>query len=355
VLSRRSTRRLAPDLPIKRGNAGGLAAGRSFGSLTMTQARRIQRFERLSLSTFGICIAWTAAPAQSVVLRIRVADSAGVAVSGAQLSLMRGLNSVVATAAADSRGERALTLKLDSGAYELVARRIGYSRASRLFTVRGGDTLSLSIQMSRLPETLAAVHVTAEEDLKHKRLFIDADAIAASPRPIFDGTDILKKLRPDMVAGLGLCPVVQEIWVNGRRIHRFEVPADPMAVARATGTILRKGRGRSSNSVPDHVITVLASIHPEHIDEMRYVGCMDTSVPGIGAQDALFIVLKPGVAFEVGRGSYVAPGRAGVPEVATPPTSRTVVADIAAGCWACSTLIQLCQSIAATWLTFPAV
>jgi hypothetical protein len=46
-------------------------------------------------------------------------------------------------------------------------------------------------------------------------------------------------------------------------------------------------------------------INPEHIAEVRYLDCWDTSVPGIGGQRALFITLKPGISFDRKRGSYV--------------------------------------------------
>jgi len=50
--------------------------------------------------------------------------------------------------------------------------------------------------------------------------------------------------------------------------------------------------------------SLLTSIKPEHIAEARYVSCWDTSVPGIGGQDAVFIILKPGIAYSRKRGSY---------------------------------------------------
>jgi hypothetical protein len=281
----------------------------------------------LSVLVLGLGLASTAADAQSVVLRVRVTDSTNTPVAGAELSVVRGLKGVLASVVTDSGGRRTLTVRLDSGSYQLVSRRIGYSRDSRFFTTRGSDTLSLTLRMSRLPQELATVKVTAEEDIKHKRLFIDADAIANSPRPIFDATDVIKKLRPDMRAGLsGSCPSIQEVWVNGRRIYREFVPIDAMALARTVGTNLH-GTGRTRmdarDHIADHVITVLASLQAEHIAEMSYHDCADMSLGKIGGENAVFVVLKPGIAFEPGRGSYVVsaiPGMRSANAVAPSPS-----------------------------------
>jgi hypothetical protein len=254
-------------------------------------------------ATFGllcVAIAASAAGAQNVVLRVRVTDSTNKPVAGAELSVVRGLREVLATAVADSDGRRTLSVRLDTGSFELVGRRIGYTRGSRFFTPIRGDTLSLTLRMSRIPQELAAIHITAAEDIKRKRLFIDADAIAGSERPIFDGLDVVTKLRPDMVYGLGgrgHCPPMQEIWVNGKRIYWQQVPVDAMSLARARGT--------PAQPIARHALAVLMTIHPEHIAEMTYHDCADMSVGKIGGENALFVVLKPGIAYDVRRGSYL--------------------------------------------------
>jgi hypothetical protein len=53
------------------------------------------------------------------------------------------------------------------------------------------------------------------------------------------------------------------------------------------------------------VQSVLASIHPEHIGEMTFHDCDDFSMRGASTRNALFVVLKPGVAYSPGLGSYV--------------------------------------------------
>jgi hypothetical protein len=53
------------------------------------------------------------------------------------------------------------------------------------------------------------------------------------------------------------------------------------------------------------VQSVLASIHPEHIGEITFHDCNDFSMAGAATRNALFVVLKPGVAYSPGIGSYV--------------------------------------------------
>jgi hypothetical protein len=67
-------------------------------------------------------------------------------------------------------------------------------------------------------------------------------------------------------------------------------------------------RAKKTTAEPDAMDTVLSWIHPEHVAEMRYANCWDTSMPEIGTNDALYIVLKPGVKFGWGRGTYVDSG-----------------------------------------------
>ena len=66
-------------------------------------------------------------------------------------------------------------------------------------------------------------------------------------------------------------------------------------------TTARKGQGE-----PPAVDSVLASIRAEHIAQIRLVNCWDTSLPGVGANNALYVVLKQGVDWDWKRGSFVA-------------------------------------------------
>jgi hypothetical protein len=86
-----------------------------------------------------------------------------------------------------------------------------------------------------------------------------------------------------------------------------------MAVARQHGLLA----GLSAAT-----ITVLSEIKPEHIAEMNYVDEMDSSIGLIGSEGGLFIVLKPNVVYEPGRGSYVAESQTAPAKPATTPAYR---------------------------------
>ena len=67
----------------------------------------------------------------------------------------------------------------------------------------------------------------------------------------------------------------------------------------------------------DYVLTVLSRIKPEHIEEMRRVDCMEPSPlrRRLGVDDPIFVVLKPGIAFDINDGSYVV-------DATSPPRKR---------------------------------
>jgi hypothetical protein len=271
-----------------------------------------------------------AAQTHSTRVEILVRDSAGAPVAGAEASVVQGLNLSRAGGTTDDRGRVSLSIADVASThddYQLVVRKIGFARTERFFRFQR-DTMSFEIQLRRVPQELTPVVVTAEEDLKRKSYHIDAEAIANSDRLLIDATDILAKLRPDMICGRscnpmagvaartrnpvracpGLafsqptrCPVNDapvspntNVWVNGKRL-RMVIP-DEMAMARQTGVL--------SGLMPG-TMTVLSEIKPEHISEMTYVDELDASIGKIGSEGGLFIVLKDGVVYEPGKESYI--------------------------------------------------
>ena len=271
---------------------------------------------------------WSARPNQpgSATVRTRVTDSLGTPVSGAEVSVVDGLSVVLARGVTDERGVLTLAIQRSGTDHELVVRRIGFHR-SDLFFNDTTPSLTFDVRLRRLVATLDTVRVTADEDVRRKSYFIDAEAIEQANRPIVDALDVVMKLRPDMVwsrtgkpdrigqhgstfgrgsipsarsamqqaAKWGNCPPVQDVWVNGSRIRL--IPIDPLAVRR------RQGDAAAINPT---IATVLASIRPEHIAEMEYHPCTEHAddLP-TRASNAIFVTLKPGVGYVPGTGSYV--------------------------------------------------
>src|SRR5437870_3498123 len=92
------------------------------------------------------------------------------------------------------------------------------------------------------------------------------------------------------------CVGVSHIWVNGKRIV-LPPPPTELALARARSATLR------SRFTYD-VLSVLSEIEPEHIAEITYHDCFDTSLAAVGANNAIFVTLKPGVGYSPGLGSF---------------------------------------------------
>lgn len=276
---------------------------------------------RRVLAIAGLATLPAAAAAQArkdvVVVRVQVVDTLRAPVSGADVSIYEGLLDVRAAGVTDDAGRVTLTIKRDDGQRELITRKIGFARSS-LFFHPSLDTLSYVVTMHRPLQRLEAVQVTEREDVKRKSYHLDADDIANAKRTILDGMDALTKLRPDILYGRVAGCGVENVWVNGK-LMRGVLPND-MVQARqgiapprsmAPASIANGGSGRPG-LVPKlltgnaAVLTVMASIHPEHIEEMNYMDCFDTTVNKNFGSAALYVVLKDGIGFELnGRGSYV--------------------------------------------------
>lgn len=273
--------------------------------------------------------------AQQSVVRIQVVDSAGRPLANADVSVIEGLSKAIASGITDTAGVRTLVIPA-AGEYQVVVRRLGYLRAFQFITAAAGD-IALRVPMTPSAILLPAVTVTADADVNRRAYHVDADDIAASHRPILDGYDVLRKLRPEMVdarqptttiAGkMADACTLQEVWVNGQRITlapqddrlamekagniRAQQATAPRSASRGKGLVLPGPLSIYAHplsgiaSVSMNVLSVLGSIHPEHIEEIDYADCRNFSLERPHTRNAVFVVLKPGVQFAPGKGSYV--------------------------------------------------
>jgi hypothetical protein len=276
-----------------------------------------------------------------LVVSVHVIDSTGTALEGADLTVLVGLSESRATGTTDASGHASLTVTEPRGDYQLVARKIGYNRSDQFFRGAPGR-LSFDVVMHRNTQALASVRVTARENLKRKSYFIDADEIAKHPDELIDASDILKKLKPDMVCGRSCspwgggapasvrtaarsCPISTtnpsgcrrmagsgatpgmsrtNAWVNGQRI--LMIATDPVCLTGKRGAL---------SGLPAGTMQVLCEILPEHIEQIQYVDEFDNSIGKVGSNSALFIVLKDGVVYEPGKMSYVRDPSARIPGI----------------------------------------
>lgn len=248
-------------------------------------------------------------------IRVQVADSLGVPIADAEVTIMRGLKQVVSTARTDALGEHSFIVDLDSSDYSVVARRVGFARGDRFFAAEKTNQTA-RVKMKRIEGTLPSVTITAV-DLKRKSYHIDSDEIAGAEVLVHDALDIVSRLRPDMILSrsgsaaahtrIG-CPSLSYIWVNGTRFLADYVFADPIVQMRQRG-----GRANKLSKIAPGNATILSEIEPEHISEMNYHDCFEQPISRmIGSVNALFITLKPGVGYRPGSHSFVTADTVGV-------------------------------------------
>lgn len=252
----------------------------------------------ISLAAAAAAGAQTSARA---TIHVAARDSTGAPVTGAELTVTRGLRDVLAQGTTDSLGNAQLVVAglSEQTDLEVVMRKIGYARGDQFFTAEPHDLVALTITVPKPNSTLATVKVTARADPKWKSYHLSADDIANADMPLSDGWDVIKRLAPDMLTSRGGCATgAQNVWVNGKRI-RLPLPPIGMAAARARVGVPFRAR---FSYVP---VSVLSDIAPEHIEEITYHDCFDASMAAVGSDDAIFVILKPGVAYVQDVGSFV--------------------------------------------------
>jgi hypothetical protein len=292
----------------------------------------------LLASLTGVIVLGSAPPASaqaSAVVHVRIADTAGAPIAGVVITILRvRQENPVSMATSDAAGRHTFSFAPDTGRYQLSVQKLGYVQTTRLVPVGPGDTVSFDLRLARAPTPLAPIRVTAQETVWRKEQFIDADAIAHSPRPLADAIDVVDKLRPDMVWGVAgprpHCDPATNVWINGTLIRlptidNALVAPKAMATRSLPGASSARKIGptaaaaipvmppkRSIEAMPLSTLSILESIKPEHIETMEYHDCGDMSMGAVNSNSAIFIVLKPGIGYSDVRGSYV-------DSTATPP------------------------------------
>jgi hypothetical protein len=251
-----------------------------------------------------LAIAGAAAAAQSTshaMVRVTARDSSGAPVPGAELTVTRGVHDILAHGTTDDGGHAVIPVELkETEDLNVTMRKIGYRRGDRFFEVTPTGTADILLTVGRQQSTdLAPVTVTAKRDAKRASYFLSADDIENANLPVDNAWELIKRLRPDMLTSRGGCSTgAREVWVNGKRI-RLPLPPTGMAAARARVGVPARAR---FSYVP---VSVMSDIAPEHVQEISYHDCFDTSMAAVGSTDAVFIVLKPGVDYKQDVGSFV--------------------------------------------------
>jgi hypothetical protein len=257
----------------------------------------------VGIAVTAALVATTASAQQTsagFAVRVTVTDSAGKSIELAEV-LVRSGRRVVATARTSSTGAASIGFAADSATAEVVVRKLGFRPANRFVRLVPGDTAAIAMVLGSTVQTLGEVQVTARESTRRRSYFLDSETIANSTRPIRSALDAIVALRPYMLTSIGgrrVCGLIQEVWINGQRIPQNFAP-DPRMQNRLLPGVNPK------QPVAPELLTILASVRPEHILEMSYIDCFGGPVNAIGSRNAVFIVLKEGIEYRWPDGTFV--------------------------------------------------
>jgi hypothetical protein len=269
-----------------------------------------------SIAVIGLLIGTAAAalaqarPAERrLALSVRVTDTLGAKLVNVDVRVSNSEGVTRSSGRTDSTGRFVTPLDARDTVFTVMAQKIGYGRMETEARPRPYDTVDVVFEMERIV-ALEVVHATAASAHPLTNDYIlTATEIAHSDRTILDAYDALRDLRPSMLGDTWrLCPRVRNLWVNGERI--LLAPNDPVVPGATAEFLARDGRGgtvQRAGPPPFHVSpsSALGVIKPEHIDEMHYVGCWDTSSTNPYRVNALFIWLKPGIEYDRNDGTRV--------------------------------------------------
>ena len=121
-----------------------------------------------------------AQPHGSAVVRVVVVDTMDNPLMNAQVTVLSGLRTVLATGLTDSTGVRSVVVP-SAAELQLVVRRVGSRRSSQFFTAAAGVE-TLRVVLTPVITTLSTVRVVARPEPKRVSYHVDADDIAAGTR-----------------------------------------------------------------------------------------------------------------------------------------------------------------------------
>jgi hypothetical protein len=241
------------------------------------------------------------------LVRVHVTDSSRVALGDVDLVVIRDKTEPVLFGRTGADGRFTFSFEPESASYEMAVRRVGYLQTSRRLQVSAGDTVVLEIPLARLPRALDTIRVTEKPLPLVRRPFVGAAEIAADKRSILSLGDVLGALRPEIAFQSFKCvsSASRGVRVVPGDIPRSHRNTKPPYAAR----VYINGKWFPPEFDPFN------SIHAEHIEEVRYVNCLDNSIPGLPerAWASVYVVLKPGILWDYKRGSYEDPSLVKMP------------------------------------------
>jgi hypothetical protein len=226
---------------------------------------------------------------------VRVLSDSNVAIGDADVIVFTSTSRLIGQGRTDSAGRASLVLpQALSGDGVVTARKVGFAAASRNVRLSMNDSVFVELRLARAARALPAVTVDASPLRLERRPFIDAAEIASDRRSILSLADVVKKLRWDVDFKSRKC------LPRGAMGPLTEGPIPATRNDLLRMEVYVNGRWIPPEWDPGHLI------HSEHIAEARYVDCFDQSIPGLPQLPwgALYVTLKPGIDWDLKRGSF---------------------------------------------------
>lgn len=277
-----------------------------------TEAILFTRFMTISTTAaaaLGLCLPATLVAqsrGDSVVVLVAVLTESESPIAAVDVAISRspGVGAILAKQT-NQAGLATFKVERSNAPHVVMTRKIGWTPAERPVEIGKADSVHISMHLRPAAVELDAIVVEA----KRPYYILAASEIAASRRPVRDALEALQKLKPAMLYDRDRCPgeVVDNVWINGRRIL-FMASNTPILGGRSSrtiGNVRVRTQGGRAGAEPPAVDSVLASIRVEHVQDIRLVNCWDTSLPGVGSNNALYVSLKPGVDWDWKHGSFV--------------------------------------------------
>lgn len=241
----------------------------------------------------------------TVLVAVTVADSTGAPIGDVDVFISRAQVGAILIRRTNAAGLATFVVQRSNEPQAVLARKLGWAPKEHALEFGVSDSIQVRLQLAPATAQLPTVVVKG----KPPNYLLTASEIAASRRPVRDALEALEKLRPYMLYDRARCPgqPPDNVWINGRRVL-FMASNTPILGAPATrrvGTAIVTIPGKARYGSPPALDSLLASIQAEHVHDIQLVNCWDISLPGVGANNALYVSLKPGVDWDYRRGSFV--------------------------------------------------
>jgi hypothetical protein len=291
---------------------GGLPSGSDRGRHSWDSLTRVTSTSAIAVvlgsSVPGTLLAQR--PGDAVVVVVTVSAPTGAPIGDVDVFISRSSVGAILIRRTNEAGLATFVVQRSSQPHAVLTRKVGWTPKEQAFEFGASDSIQVRLQLEPATTQLPAVVVEA----KPSDFLVTASEMAASPRPVRDALEAMAKLRPYMLYDRARCPgqPPDNVWINGRRVLFMASNTPVPGATRRVGSMTVTTPGRGRHGSPPALDSLLASIRVGHVHDIQLVNCWDISLPGVGANNALYVTLKPGFDWDWRRGSFAADSLLGI-------------------------------------------